>query len=278
MPRIKQGEKLPFFRYDTPFASQERFRDLLAVHPPLFLVFMNNFGHPVTRVFAERYARTWSALRDGSFAMVVRSQPGKLAQSLDPDALPFPLLCDAAGTLYDLLEIPQRTGALMTWSLEGWQILRDARRHGYAPPKNAPQQLPLTLVLDGDGIVRFCHYGTSLTDVPEDCIAMQRILEALDLAPAPEAPVVDVPYADQPLPDPDAADMPDDVPDIGDEPQAPEPEEEENAGTALPARDAAPAPVADDTLGDLAHSFEFDPPPAPVGARLPGQGAPRKEE
>lgn len=178
--RIKEGDKLPFFRYDTPYTTQERSRDLLAAHPPLVLVFMNNFGHPITRTFAERYAQTYPALTSGSLAMVVRSQPEKLAVSLRPGSLPFPLLCDPEGVLFDLFEIPRRN-TLTSCSLEGWRILRQARHKGYRPVQGAQQQLPLTLIVDGDGTVLFVRYGTSVTDVPTDCEAMEQLLAALDL-------------------------------------------------------------------------------------------------
>ena len=180
--RVSPGDKLPFFRYDTPYSAQNRFRDLLAAQAPLVLVFMNNFGHPVTRTFAERYARTYRRLYSGGFALVVRSRADKLARSIGPGTLPYPLLCDADGVLYDLLDIPQRSGGLTAYSLEAWQILREAKKNGYRPPKDARLDLPLTLILDEDGTVLFSHYGGSLTDVPEDCAAMQALLEELDLA------------------------------------------------------------------------------------------------
>ncbi|HJB42170.1 MAG TPA: hypothetical protein H9945_06695 [Candidatus Gemmiger avicola] len=180
--RVSVGDRLPFFRYDTPYSAQNRFRDLLAAKAPLVLVFMNNFGHPVTRTFAERYARSFQGLHSGGFAMVVRSRADKLARSIGPHTLPYPLLCDADGVLYDLLDIPERSGALTLYSLEAWQILRQARRNGYRPPRDATLDLPLTLILDADATVLFAHYGASLTDVPEDCHAMQALLEELDLA------------------------------------------------------------------------------------------------
>lgn len=191
--RVSAGDKLPFFLYDTPYSARNRFRDLLAQNAPLVLVFMNNFGHPVTRTFAERYAETFDGLHSGGFAMVVRSRADKLARSIGPDTLPFPLLCDADGVLYDLLDIPQRSGALTAYSLEAWQILREAKRNGYKPPKDSVLDLPLTLILDSDGTVLFSHYGASLTDVPEDCDAMQAMLEELDLVPAEGEPDEDVP-------------------------------------------------------------------------------------
>ena len=255
--RIKKGDKLPFFRYDTPYSRDNRSRALLAENPPLVLVFMSNFGHPVTRTFADRYARTHHALMAGSFALVVRSRPEKLAASLAPDTLPYPLLCDAEGTLYDHLAIPRRSGTLTTYSLEGWNMLRRARREGYRPPKNNTQQLPLTLILDADGTVLFCHYGETLTDVPADCAAMQQLLGALDLAPAgaglsagpgEETDSFIAAFGDLHAPAPD---VPVDVP----------------VETPPAAQDPVPQDVSLDlplgtASGYRGDSVEFDPPPA----------------
>ena len=181
--RIHVGDKLPFFLYDTPYSAKNRFRDLLSQRAPLVLVFMANFGHPITRTFASRYANTYAALQDGGFALVVRSRADKLSRSIGPNTLPYPLLCDAAGVLYEYLNIPTSKSTLMSYSLEGWRILREAKKQGYKPTKGAEQQLPLTLILDRDGTGLFCHYGASLTDVPEDCAAIQSLLEELELTP-----------------------------------------------------------------------------------------------
>ena len=35
--RVSVGDRLPFFRYDTPYSAQNRFRDLLAAKAPLVL-------------------------------------------------------------------------------------------------------------------------------------------------------------------------------------------------------------------------------------------------
>ena len=67
--RIRVGDKLPFFVYDTPYSAGNRFRDLLAKKAPLVLVFMANFGHPITRTFASRYADTYSSLYDGGYCV-----------------------------------------------------------------------------------------------------------------------------------------------------------------------------------------------------------------
>ena len=136
-------------------------------------------------------------LTGGSLALVVRSRADRLARSVGPDTLPYPLLCDADGVLYDLLDIPTRSGALSTYSLEAWQIMREAKRQGYQAAKGQMQQLPLTLILDKDGTVLFSHYGASLTDVPADCGAAQSLLEDLDVAKPVDVDDADVTiYAD----------------------------------------------------------------------------------
>lgn len=186
--RIKPGAKLPFFEYDTPYNGQNSFRALLAQQAPLVLVFMSNFGHPVTRTFISRYAASFAELESGGLAVVVRSRPERLTASVPEGSLPFTVLCDAEGVLYDYLDIPRRASTLTTCSLEAWSILRKAKKQGYNPPKGAPQQLPLTLILAEDGTVLFSHYGASLTDVPADCEAMEKLLQAvLDLPEPAEA-------------------------------------------------------------------------------------------
>ncbi|MCO7109469.1 hypothetical protein NIA69_10295 [Gemmiger formicilis] len=40
----------------------------------------------------------------------------------------------------------------------------------------------------------FCHYGASLTDVPEDCAAIQSLLEEMELTPGLEPEEDELPY------------------------------------------------------------------------------------
>lgn len=224
--RIAAGDRMPFFHYDTPYSINNSFRSLLAEQAPLVLVFMSNFGHPVTRTFVSRYSHSRYRLTDGGLALVVRSEPDKLAANIGPHSLPFPLICDADGVLYDYLDIPTRSGVWRTCSLEAWQILRKARQRGYSTPAGAPQQLPLTLILDADGTVLFSHYGSSLTDVPADCGAMQQLLAELDLLPGGESPEGGADWDEY---------------DDGEASRAPEPQPEPPRQEASPAKKFRPA-------------------------------------
>ena len=79
--QIKAGEKLPFFKYDTPYSAANSFRQLLAEHVPLVLVFMSNFGHPITRTFVGRYAAAMYLL-DGLPVAAIAQKLGRPAPTV----------------------------------------------------------------------------------------------------------------------------------------------------------------------------------------------------
>ena len=183
--RLKAGDKLPAFFYDTPYEPQKSFSGFLQQDGPVLMVFLPNFGHPITRHFITQYLETIYALRSVRLACVVRSRPEAIARVAPKGSLPFELICDAEGALYDYFQIPQKQGMLRCYSLEGMRIIKQARQEGYSPAKNERHQLPLTLVVDGERQVLFAHYGHSMTDLPADCSAMERVAQELRL-PAQE--------------------------------------------------------------------------------------------
>lgn len=185
--RLKAGDTIPAFSYDTPYEPQKSFYELLNGEHPVLMVFFPNFGHPITRHFITQYLDTIYALRSVRLVCVVRSKPETIAKAAPKGSLPFELICDAEGVLYDYFQIPQKHGMLRCYSLEGMRIIKQARQQGYAPAKNEPHQMPLTLVVGEGGKVLFAHYGHSVTDLPADCSAMERVAQELRL-PAQEKP------------------------------------------------------------------------------------------
>lgn len=167
------GTTIPHFTYDTPTQPQADFYALCDDDRPLILVFLPNYGHPISRVYLTQYCETLDRLRAGRLACVVRSAPQKIAKTLR-DEYPFTLICDAAGALYEHFGVEQTTSRF-AWSLAAARIFREAKRQGYVLEKGAAQQLPLTLVVGRGGKVLFSHYGLSLTDMPENCAAMEKV-------------------------------------------------------------------------------------------------------
>lgn len=174
MAKLEQGAAFPKFRYDTPYEPQRRIADLYA-EKPLFLVFLSNFGHPVTRTYLQSYAESAPALSACRLGCVVQSKPQSIAAKLPKGSLPFELLCDPESVLYRHFEVPQEANRFRYASIKALSILHAAEKEGYTLPKDKPQQLPLTVLVGKDGQVLFCHYGKSLTDIPADCAALAKM-------------------------------------------------------------------------------------------------------
>ena len=190
------GTSIPRFTFDTPTTPGNDFYKLCEGEHPLVMIFLPAFDHPVTREYLTRYLQTLPRLRGVRLACVVRSSPRMVAKATQGAEFPFTLICDAPGVLYGYLGVEQARG-ILSWSFAAQRIYKAAKEQGYRYNSNAPQQLPLTLVLDKDGTVLFSHYGASLTDVPADCGAAQSLLEDLDVAKPVDVDDADVTiYAD----------------------------------------------------------------------------------
>jgi len=169
---LKIGDKIPEFKFDTPYRPQNSFYALVAPKP-LCLIFLPNFGHPITRHFVARYAGDHEQLKEVDLACVVRSRPEVIAPHLPQGALPFSLICDAEGVLYDYFSVPTTKSRLKAYSVLTVKIINEAKKQGYQPPKDEEISCPLTLLVGPEGRVLFSHYGQTLTDLPEDCSAIR---------------------------------------------------------------------------------------------------------
>ena len=187
------GTSIPRFTFDTPTTPGNDFYKLCEGEHPLVMIFLPAFDHPVAREYLTRYLQTLPRLRGVRLACVVRSSPRMVAKATQGAEFPFTLICDAPGVLYGYLGVEQARG-ILSWSFAAQRIYKAAKEQGYRYNSNAPQQLPLTLILDRDGTVLFCHYGASLTDVPEDCAAIQSLLEEMELTPGLEPEEDELPY------------------------------------------------------------------------------------
>ncbi len=179
-PKKLTGTKVPQFTYDTPDQAENDFYQLCAGKTPLVLVFLSNFGHPISRAYLSAYLESLSELTAGHLACVVRSNPQLIAERFGEVRFPFPLICDADGVLYDYCEV-QETTSFFEWTLAARRIISEAKKEGYHPEKGEAQLLPLTMILGEEGQVLYAHRGRSLTDLPEDCEAMQEVCVQLSM-------------------------------------------------------------------------------------------------
>ncbi len=162
------------FTYDTPTTPQNDFYKLCEGQKPLVVIFLPNFGHPISRSYIKAFVQTHSALRKARLACVVRSKPDVIAARLAGVELPFTIICDAESVLYDHFEV-QSTTSVFDWTFAAKRIIDEAKSEGYTPEKGEAQLLPLTMVFGNEGNVLYAHRARSLTDLPEDCYAIDEV-------------------------------------------------------------------------------------------------------
>lgn len=179
--RLRAGDVIPEFRFDTPYHPQQSFYQLLEGDKPVFLVFLQNFGHPLTRNCIMEYIKSADALRSARLVCVVRTKPQTISKAIPEGAMPYELMCDAEGVLYRFFAVPSEKSRLKCFSLKAMKILNAAKKQGFHPQPGQAWQLPLTLLVGPAGRVLLAHYGATLTDLPEDCLAMEEL--AADLLP-----------------------------------------------------------------------------------------------
>ena len=177
--KLQAGDQIPRFTYDSPYRPQLPFYDLLDADTPLFVVFMRNFGHPITRHYVMEYIQDKDKLTSARLACVVRTDPHVIAGAIPEEQMPFSLICDAEGVLYEHFCVPSTTSWFRSHSLTALRILKEARKMGYKAVEGETYQLPLTLLIDRDGTLLMAHYGQSLTDLPENCAALEKVARAV---------------------------------------------------------------------------------------------------
>lgn len=196
--RLRAGDVIPEFRFDTPYHPQQSFYELLEGDKPVFLVFLRNFGHPLTRNYIMEYIKSAGSLRSARLVCVVQTRPQTISRAIPEGAMPYELMCDAEGVLYRFFAVPSEKSRIKCFSLKAMKIINEAKKQGFRPRAGEAWQLPLTLLVGPAGRVLLAHYGATLTDLPEDCAAMEELaadllptLPAEWLAAAPAAPVAD---------------------------------------------------------------------------------------
>lgn len=196
--RLRAGDVIPEFRFDTPYHPQQSFYELLEGDKPVFLVFLRNFGHPLTRHYIMEYIKSAGSLRSARLVCVVKTKPQTISKAIPEGAMPYGLMCDAEGVLSRFFAIPSEKSRMKCFSLKAMKIINEAKKQGFRPQAGEEWPLPLTLLVGPAGRVLLAHYGATLTDLPEDCMAMEEL--AADLLPtlpgewlaaAPAAPVAD---------------------------------------------------------------------------------------
>ena len=124
--RLRAGDVIPEFRFDTPYHPQQSFYELLEGEKPVFVVFLRNFGHPLTRHYIMEYIKSAGSLRSARLVCVVQTKPQTISRAIPEGAMPYGLMCDAESVLYRFFS-PSPASVIPTfrptWVPEGyWEV------------------------------------------------------------------------------------------------------------------------------------------------------------
>ena len=281
--RFREGDVIQRFSFDTPYHPANDFYSLCSDEQPVCMVFLRNFGHPITRHYILAYAQDHAQLLDARLVVVVRSDPGTLAQNIPEGVIPFTILCDPEGVLAEYFA-QQAVSGWRGRSGESARILRSAKKEGFREEKG-PQPLPLTLLVGEGGRVLYVHYGRTFTDLPENSAAVQRVSRAwLDAQPpvvltptdiAPEQPEQPVAPIDPAAPEGEQAADPPEGAAMDEAFGQPAPRQEEPTWQETP---LAPPAAAPEDFAQALRAEEEDRPASMEDEALPFQMIPGQSE
>ena len=129
--RLRAGDVIPEFRFDTPYHPQQSFYELLEGDKPVFLVFLRNFGHPLTRNYIMEYIKSAGSLRSARLVCVVQTRPQTISKAIPEGAMPYELMCDAEGVLYRFFAVPSEKSRMKCFSLKAMKIINEAKKQGF---------------------------------------------------------------------------------------------------------------------------------------------------
>lgn len=168
MPRIKIGETMTNFAFQTPFKKHLVLKEAVGEQKTAIL-FLRYYGCTLCqydmKLLKDHYGEITQ--EGGRFLVVLQSAPDKVAKDIDENHFPYVIICDPDKILYEALEI---IPALSKEELAGGSALAKIAKakeyFSHGDYEGDELQLPAVVVVNRDLQVLYVHYGTDAADVP----------------------------------------------------------------------------------------------------------------
>ena len=169
---FQTGEKLDNFEFDTPFKPGLRMKDAAErVNGRTALLFLRYFGCTLCQLDIHRLAAGYEevAATGGQVLVVLQSRPQTIAAQVKPEDLPFDIICDPEGKLYEKYGIAPAESMEAMVDPHTMEKIQEAQEEGlqHGEYEGNELQLPAVAVVERDLTVTYAHYGTSAGDVPD---------------------------------------------------------------------------------------------------------------
>ncbi len=171
MAKVKVGDKLPDFVYDTPFETGVRLGQTAQKAARTAVLFLRYYGCTMCQYEIHQYAVEYEKIRaaGGQVLVVLQSAPETLREQVKPGELPFDVICDPEQKLYRLLEIAPAAERVKVTDPAALEKIEKKNAAGFQHGKfeGDELQLPATFVVDSALEVVYAHYGVWNGDTPD---------------------------------------------------------------------------------------------------------------
>jgi peroxiredoxin len=166
--KLKNGDKAPDFRFETPWERGLKFSDT-AQGKPAVLVFLRYLGCPVCQIDMANLKNEISLIENkgAQLFVILQSAPETVSAVTSKADWPFTIITDPKGELFKLFHVepggiikylhPAGLIAAISATLKGF-------RHGKF--EGHETQLPAVFIVDSESSIKFAHYGQYISDVP----------------------------------------------------------------------------------------------------------------
>lgn len=171
MAKLKNGDAMPDFCYNTPFRSGVALSQTAGqVKGKTAVIFLRYYGCTLCQYDIHRYVQHYDDVRaaHGQLLVVLQSDPMKLAQQLSPDDLPFEIICDPNRAFYKELDIAPASSMVKMAGVKTAVKVARATAAGFkhGEYEGDELQLPAVFVMDKSLNLSHVYYGKTVDDVP----------------------------------------------------------------------------------------------------------------
>lgn len=172
MGKVRKGQKLKDFTYDTPFEQNVKFsKTVKRVKHETALVFLRYYGCPLCQLDIHEYAENYEKItkKGDQILVVLQSDPVKLAEQIGPDDLPFDIICDPDRKLYKKFGVKHALTPLGMLGTGTLPKLLKAKKMGFSHGEyeGVETQLPALIVVGQNRKVKYRKYYKSADAAPD---------------------------------------------------------------------------------------------------------------
>lgn len=169
MAKINVDERMPDFKFETPFRRNVQLSDVVG-DGKTALVFLRYYGCTLCQYDLAQYAKNYEKIKaaGGKMLVVLQSDPVQLKADLGTEAaLPFEIICDPKEELYREFEIlpaaSEKEMAGQNTMVKVGKAIEAGFSHGRYEGEEL--QLPAVFILMPDLTVTYAHYAKVIDDI-----------------------------------------------------------------------------------------------------------------